>query len=103
LGRIGEIIQSAKNVRQLFPTVAEVTQEIANWRKGIKKYDSAKTPFQRILLSEHISDKKKKRLTIQYGSLDPIALMSQLQKLQDQLWRYAWKKSPKVDTRLDYA
>jgi hypothetical protein len=26
--------------------------------------------------------------------------MSQLQKLQDELWRYAWKKSPKVDTSL---
>jgi hypothetical protein len=68
--------------------------------KVSKKYDSAKTPFQRILLSEHISDKKKKLLTIQYESLDPIGLMSQLQKLQDELWRYAWKKTPKVDTSL---
>ena len=48
---------------------------IAKERQGAKvskKYDSAKTPFQRILLSEHISQEKKDRLTMEYDALDPV-------------------------------
>ena len=48
---------------------------IAKERQGAKvskKYDSAKTPFQRILLSEHISQEKKDRLTKEYNALDPV-------------------------------
>ena len=50
--------------------------------------------------SEYISSVKKKLLTIQYGSHDPVGLMTQLQLLQDELWKYAWKKNTKIDTSL---
>ena len=55
---------------------------IAKERQGAKvskKYDSAKTPFQRILLSEHISQEKKDRLTKEYNALDPVKLLAQLE------------------------
>ena len=55
---------------------------IAKERQGAKvskKYDSAKTPFQRILLSEHISQEKKDRLTMEYNALDPVKLLAQLE------------------------
>ena len=68
--------------------------------KVSKKYDSAKTPFQRILLSEHVSTKQKKLLTAEYESFDPVGLMAQLQALQDELWRYSWNKSGHFDTSL---
>jgi len=68
--------------------------------KVSKKYDSAKTPFQRILLSEHISSEQKTLLTKEYESLDPVGLMMQLQALQDELWRYFWDKSGHLDTSL---
>lgn len=68
--------------------------------KVSKKYDSAKTPFQRILLSEHVSPKQKKLLTTEYESLDPVGLMAQLQALQDELWRYSWNKNGQQDTSL---
>ena len=65
-------------------------------RKGAKvwkKYDSAKTPFQRILLSEHICKEKKDLLTVEYKTLDPVDLLAQLETLQDTLWNYSWNKS----------
>jgi hypothetical protein len=69
---------------------------LAKERQGAKvskKYDSAKTPFQRILLSEHISQEKKESLTVEYEALDPVDLLAQLETLQDKLWKYSWDKN----------
>ncbi len=61
--------------------------------KVSKKYDKARTPYQRILLSKHISQVRKDSLTEEYQDLDPVDLLTQLEALQDQLWQYAWSKS----------
>lgn len=66
--------------------------------KVSKKYDSAKTPYQRILLSEHISQAKKESLTKEYEALDPVSLLAQLETLQDGLWKYSWNKTGRADT-----
>ncbi|MFT4711600.1 MAG: hypothetical protein ACI8W1_000076 [Candidatus Azotimanducaceae bacterium] len=55
-----------------------------------QKYDKAKTPYQRILLSAHIEQTKKEELTEIYLGLDPVNLLEQLQQLQDRLWEYSW-------------
>jgi hypothetical protein len=57
-----------------------------------KKYDKAKTPYQRVLQSCHIVEAKKEELTEVYLGLDPVNLLEQLQQLQDQLWEYSWAK-----------
>jgi len=61
--------------------------------KVSKKYDRAKTPFQRILLSEHISQAKKDSLTTEYKTLDPVDILTQLEMLQDKLWEFSWNKN----------
>lgn len=53
--------------------------------KVTKKYDKAKTPFRRVLESEHIDDKIKARLKIQYDSLNPAELKRKIARLQDKL------------------
>jgi hypothetical protein len=65
--------------------------------KVSKKYDSAKTPYQRILLSEHISQANKDSLTREYEAIDPVDMLTQLETLQDQLWAFSWKKTGKVE------
>ncbi len=57
-----------------------------------KKYSEAKTPYQRIMNSEHLSPEVKKNLSMQYQNLDPIALLRQLETLQDKLWQHSWSK-----------
>ena len=74
--------------------------------KITKKYDIAKTPYQRILASSSISDDIKKRLKEEYDGLDPLGLLRGLKKLQDKFWKHAWKadvtNSPAlIDKRLD--
>jgi hypothetical protein len=46
--------------------------------KIIKKYDKPKTPFQRVLESEYIPNKTKKRLQEQFLTLNPFELKNQM-------------------------
>jgi len=71
--------------------------------KVTKKYDKAKTPYQRLLCSSHLSQEEKDSLKRQYKILDPIALLKELEKLQNNFWKHAWQ-SPvmtSVDNKLD--
>ncbi len=66
---------------------------IAKERQGsrvIKKYDPARTPYQRVLAAADVTAEAKARLTVQYQQLDPVALLRQVEFLQDSLWQYAW-------------
>jgi hypothetical protein len=53
--------------------------------KITKRYDTAKTPYQRLLEFPHISDTVKRKLKEQYGSLNPAELYRHIVKLQKQL------------------
>ena len=70
------------------PSMKLVSKE----RKGsrvIKKYDKAKTPYQRVLAEPTICSVVKESLRIEYGCLDPLELLNQVQHLQNLLWQYA--------------
>jgi hypothetical protein len=72
------------------PSVKLISKE----RKGsrvTKRYDKAKTPYQRLMASPHISDEIKSELKKQYVLLDPVALLKSLEKQQDIVWKSAWK------------
>ena len=68
--------------------------------KVSKKYDSAKTPFQRILLSDHICQAKKQLLACEYETLDPVDLLARMEKYQDELWQHSWDKNSQAATEL---
>lgn len=61
--------------------------------KVTKRYDKAQTPCQRLLSSLNISKEIKKDLQKQYDNLDPLKLLAELTRLQNQFWQYAWKES----------
>lgn len=45
-----------------------------------KKYDKPKTPYERLMESEYISEEKKKELTVIYESLNPAELKREIDK-----------------------
>ncbi|MBA7567707.1 ISNCY family transposase ISKol11 [subsurface metagenome] len=53
--------------------------------KVTKKYDKARTPFRRVLESEHIDDKIKAGLEREYDSLNPVKLKKNIAGLQEKL------------------
>jgi len=90
LARLYQVLRKYINFFQ--PSLKLIAKE-RQGAKVSKKYDSAKTPYQRVLLSEHISPVKKKLLTEEYKVLDPVYLMAQLESLQDELWKFSWNKN----------
>ncbi|MEE8057362.1 MAG: DDE-type integrase/transposase/recombinase [Pseudomonadales bacterium] len=69
------------------PSLKLLSKERLN-AKVTKKYHPAKTPFQRLMLSEHVASATKEKLTLQYKNLDPVALLRQLENLQNTLWTH---------------
>ena len=70
------------------PSMKLLTKERVG-SKVKKTYDPAKTPYQRVLESEQVSDEVKARLRQQYATLNPVALLRQMQRLQALLWKLA--------------
>jgi len=58
--------------------------------KIIKKYDTPKTPYKRILNSGCINEKQKQKLILIYKDLNPFQLKRKIDKLQDKLFRMAY-------------
>lgn len=54
-----------------------------------KKYDAAKTPYQRVLESEQVTAEVKAALQQEYLPLNPLALLRQIRERQAVLWKLA--------------
>ncbi len=64
--------------------------------KVYKKYDTPKTPCQRIIHSSQVSDKDKEKLKKIYASLNPAELKRKITRLQEKLFQiYKKKNAPK--------
>lgn len=48
--------------------------------KYVKKYDTAQTPFSRVMSSEHVSEGEKERLQIVHTALNPFILKRNIEK-----------------------
>jgi len=76
-----------------FQPVVKLVSKTREGSKVTKKYDSAKTPFRRVLESKYIDDKIKARLEVQYDSLNPVDLKKKISRLQDKLLKLNVLKS----------
>jgi hypothetical protein len=57
-----------------------------------KTYDTAKTPYQRVLDSPQVAQVVKDRLQEQYLTLNPVLLLRQIQLAQSNLWKLSLDK-----------
>ena len=60
-----------------------------NGARTHRLYDEARTPYERILTSAKVPRRIKTNVRRQYRGLDPVVLLAEIQRLQDELWRYA--------------
>lgn len=54
-----------------------------------KRYDKAKTPYERILSSQSVAEKAKAQLRDMFVELDPLLLLQEMERLQNELWSTA--------------
>ena len=72
---------------------------ISKQRKGsrvTKKYDTARTPCQRLAASNVLDEQRRGYLDDFYHTLDPVQLLEQLELLQDAFWRHAIAEKSKA-------
>jgi hypothetical protein len=65
-----------------------------------RRYDNAQTRYQRALNSSAIGEELKNGLRDGYQKLDPVVLLKELERLQDQFWEYAHRKPSHEITRV---
>ena len=72
-----------------FQPVLKLVEKRRVGSKVIKKYDAARTPYQRVLESTDVSQEDKERLRQLYPTLNPVALRQRIDANLDKLWRLA--------------
>jgi hypothetical protein len=68
-----------------FQPVVKLIEKTRDGSKVTKKYDTALTPYRRVLKSKDIDDKIKEKLKAEYDVLNPAELKRKISKLQDKL------------------
>ncbi len=77
-----------KNLRlytNYFQPVMKLINKERIGSKTRKKYDMARTPYQRVLESPYVAEKIKEKLKAEYEKLNPIKLLKEITRLQNKL------------------
>jgi hypothetical protein len=72
-----------------FQPVLKLVKKTRHGAKVHKIYDTAQTPYQRLLKSEVLTEDKKRELAYIYGYLNPVTLLKQIRKTVEYLWTLA--------------
>ena len=86
LGRVYDCVRLYMNFFQ--PTMKLMSQT----RRGAKVnkvYDTARTPYQRLLEGGVLTEAKRQELAATYSRLNPVQLLKQINSNLEQLWRMA--------------
>ena len=88
-----EVLNHLYTVLRLYVNFFQPTMKlVAKTRQGAKVhkvYDTASTPYQRLLESGVLTAAKQAELAAVYNGLNPVLLLSQINGYLDQLWKLA--------------
>lgn len=90
LGRVYDLVRLYINFFQ--PTM-KLQSKIRHGAKVHKVYDTAQTPYQRLLVTKALTEAKKAELAATYQGLDPVKLLEQINDNLKSLWRLAVRKT----------
>lgn len=89
---LNELYPYLRLYSNFFQPTMKLIEKTRDGSTVIKKYDTAMTPYQRVLQSPLVEETDKKALKKLYRSLNPAALKRQITKMQDRLLRAAASK-----------
>ena len=72
-----------------FQPVLKLVSKNRHGAKVHKVYDTAQTPYQRLLSSEVLTEEKRKELGAIYAALNPVRLLGQIRETVGHLWTLA--------------
>lgn len=89
---MNQIYTKLRLYTNFFQPQSKCIEKIRIGSKIKKRYDKAKTPYQRILECDSIDGKIKQSLKNLYKTLNPVALKREIVYLQDKLYNMAMEK-----------
>ena len=89
LAALNEFYQTLRLYLNFFLPVLKLEAKTRVDGKLKKKYDTARTPYQRVLAAPEITAEAKATLRETYGTLNPVSLRQQIDKQLDQIWSLA--------------
>lgn len=85
LKALKELYKHLRPYINFFQPLMKLKEKVRVGSKVIKRYDTPKPPYQRVLESQPISKDKKEALKKQYAKLNPAELQRQIIRLQEKL------------------
>jgi hypothetical protein len=90
---LSALYQPLRLYLNFFQPVMVLVEKQRDGAKVTKRYDTAKTPYQRVLDAPEVAEEVKTRLRQLYVTLNPAALLRQIQTRQQALWKLAVQPS----------
>jgi hypothetical protein len=89
LEQLNQVYQHLRLYTNFFQPLMKLKHKSRHGAKVHKVYDTAKTPYQRLIATEVLSLQQKEALAQLYHSLNPVQLLAQVNKALEQLWDLA--------------
>jgi hypothetical protein len=93
-----ELYVGLRQYVNFFQPSMKLLQKKRNQGHVSKRYDSAQTPYQRLLSSNSLKEDQKRQLKQHYETLYPVALMVEVEHRQDRFWSHAHAGTPTDST-----
>lgn len=90
---VNELYRHLRVYTNFFQPSMKLVEKTRTGSRVTKKYDKARTPYQRVLESPDITKSAKTKLKQQYKTLNPASLKRKITRLQNTLLRMADNKS----------
>lgn len=84
---IKELVKLIEVYVNFFQPVMKLVKKERIGSRVKKQYDTAKTPYQRLLESGVLNEKQKQKLIDYYETLNPMEILRQIRKLQQKLYK----------------
>jgi hypothetical protein len=88
---LSSLYRVARLYINFFQPSVKLTAKSRDGGRVHKKYESARTPYRRVLESASISEEKKAELQKLFYALDPVLLLNEIERLQAEFWSTAVK------------
>ena len=83
--KINELYRAWGLFNNFFCANMKLVEKTKTGSRYRKKYDDAKTPYQRLMASVHVNEAEKTHLTELYCNLNPFSLRKQIDHKQRQI------------------
>jgi hypothetical protein len=94
LERLNFVYAALRHYVNFFQPTMKLVSKTRHGAKVHKVYDTARTPYQRLLESGVLTETKRAELAATYHGLNPVLLLNQLNGHLEQLWKLADRPAP---------